>query len=159
VITLGQELYRPTIRDERTLLLEPYFKQVQFTIAAASASGVGNIPVALDRSLYLHSFTVVGAMGALDQLGFAQVAAVSQAGTLNILFAVNGNATGLQGDGQPAAAAAGGAIYFNRMSQILLPPGVVSIQFNATRLNTTNASTLTLLLNSWLVPPGGSGRA
>lgn len=160
MFTFGEQLYRTTQRDEETLLVDPVFRFAPGTIAAASASGSVDIPVPLDRSLFVHSFTIELGATALSTWELVFLTLKDRVGATlpGAVFAIGNAGQTLVGESQ-ANSGVGAGCRFNRVFQLILPPGISAISCTAQRLVTTNAATFGFGINGYTIPPGRIGRA
>ena len=55
MLTLGQQLYSLTLRDQTTSFVDPFLRRNNVTAGAGQALVNIDIPVPIDRSLYIHS--------------------------------------------------------------------------------------------------------
>lgn len=160
MFTFGEQLYRPTGRDEETLLVVPMIRSPQFTLAAASAIGTFDMPIPADRMLFLHSFSLALNGVALSTWTQARLLIYDRSGAViigNIWEAVE--VGGLVGEGQVSVSGAGKNVNIVKIMQIALPPGIGGLRIEVTRSGTTNAVNWGFNTMAFTVPPGMFGRA
>jgi hypothetical protein len=162
MLTFGQDLYVPTSRDAQTLQLEPWFRVVQGTVAAAADTATVSLPIPPDRCLYVQQLQIALNGAALSTWNYASVALNDAIGNfMGGLFTV-GDQTGtlptLIGEAC-ATSGAGIGVRLNRQIQFVLPPQLGAINLSVRRSVNTNAATFGLAVIGYLLPPGGIARA
>lgn len=159
MLTIGQELYSPTLRDLQTLQLEPFNRAIGSQIPAAQVSGSVDILVPADRAMWLHAFTLLGQPTALSTWQQFSFALLDRGGNVlpSGLVVFGGVGCTLQGD-NCGAGVAGAAVAINRLSGIVIPPSVSALRLTASRAVTTNPADFVLAVTGYLIPPGGIGR-
>jgi hypothetical protein len=156
MLTLGQNLYILTNRDEATLYVDSYFRQSLFTqpIGTSVSNDTVGLEIPLDRSLYLSCATIIAAPGAGNSVQALGIRAVSASGIEYPLFQQNGSS--LNGDN--VTGAAGGTIAMWRSFNLVLPPSTRRIVATLARTGSLNAATVDVFVCGYLIPPGGLGR-
>lgn len=156
MLTVGQGLYQLTERDQATLYVDSYFRGGTVSIAAGTTAGSLDLPIPIDRCLFIHSVNIKGDPTALSTWTNFRLNVTSNDGTSVFQIFSATNEAGLASDN--GAAAAGSTCTLFRVFQIMLPPSVSKVTFLASRAVTTNAATATINLSGYLIPPGRFGR-
>lgn len=165
MFAIGEQLYRLTPRDEETLLLEPYFRRIDVSIAGASASGFGELFFALDRTLFLKSVVYeFNAVALANWTGFQLISSNAPGNFIHYIDGLDAGAIAgaaspvMVSPSYPAAPAVGSGVMWRQDMSMLVPAGASRIRFTAYRNNTVNVATASCWLTGYLIPPGGIGR-
>lgn len=148
MLTFGDQLYQLTLRDLTTAFVDPFFRSASSTLAAASANGNVQIPVPVDRSLFLHSFVIDMSAEAVTQWESWSIIA-KRANNETVGFPYQ----------RALVPVANQRISDTYNVGIILPPGIVALQFGPTRIGTTNGVGFSFTVNGYLIPPGKINRA
>lgn len=154
MFTLGQDLYRPTLRDEQTLLIEPFWRQ--FTGSGSTTVLAFFVDLPRDRALFIQRFVLEGQAAVGELWTRIEVNANFNTLTHRLWSARNGNiGDGLIGND---AGATPNAIYYTDVPlEVVCPPFTERIQVNATK-SAAGAGTISCFITGYLIPPGGIGR-
>jgi hypothetical protein len=159
MFSFGEQLYRPTIRDEQTLLVDSFFRS--FTVNYGI--GVGNvstfIQIPKDRAFYLHQLQFNLTAVAADTW---TVIAVTLFNNDNSVFLARllilGDTAGLIGDNASTRGINVGP-NINKTFGLVVPPST-SIEVAMTRTGGLAAATAPIFsVAGYLLPPGGIARA
>jgi hypothetical protein len=163
----GDQLYRMTSRDEETLLIEPFYRQIFITVPLGGTAR-GEITVPPDRALYVgHVFAFldpqagVGAHwhawqlnGASSPIGAPLVEPV-QIVTINAGLATQR----LLSDRQNGVTGDGAIIAHDVTVDFVFPPGIQRLVFDAFRTAGTGPAVARCWVRGYLIPPGRIGRS
>lgn len=159
MFNFGEILYRLTPRDEKTLLVDPYFRDsgVQ-TINAGVTQQTYNYTVPVDRCLYLHDVIVALEPIAASIWQFISVTVADAAGRVGTV-ATRRCFLGLADDnvgGNVGGVGKGVMITLN--CRLVLPPQISQLQVNVSRDTSANAGSFVSKVSGYVIPPGGIGR-
>lgn len=155
MFNLGQQLYQLTQRDLVGIGADPFFRTFTGNAPAAQSFGLLQIPLELDRALYLHAFSAYLINTALATWTSFLIAAENAAGQ-SVVLSRGGNNTQLNGDN--GAGGVGASVMVSRTLQIVVPPQTRRLSFIVTRTDLTNQANFELALNGYYIPPGRIGR-
>lgn len=158
MFSFGEILYRLTARDEKTLLVDPYFRDSGIqTLNIGTANQTYNFTVPVDRCLYLHDVNVAlePTVGTIWQFFSVTVAdAGGRVGTVGVRRAV----AGLIGDNESGVGAAGKGVMITIPVRLVLPPQIDKLQINVSRDTSAQITTFVSKISGYIIPPGGIGR-
>lgn len=160
VFSFGEQLYRPTLRDEQTLLIEPFARLINITIPIGPSTVNQLLVPPLDRCLFIESLVIVGIPGVADTIiGFDvnQGDPVFGSQPLRVFEVFDGN--GLIGTNASSVSGPGKEIVISLPNFNHLFPPRSSVGFDVNRDNAAVISTVQINLYGYLLPPGGMGRA
>lgn len=145
MFNVGQQLYNLTSRDMQTSFLDPFFRTQTGTAAITQNNAAVNFTLPIDRSLYIHSVVFLCQAEAATDWISVQVAVGQSGGSVGV-FRQSTNSV-LADEFQ--------ATYF---MDLILPPGINTLQLQANRTGTTGAANSIMTVNGYLIPAGGINR-
>jgi hypothetical protein len=162
MLNIGQSLYRTTLRDETTLLLDPFFRSSVGSVGIGALTAAVDLAIPADRILYLSSFSIYLQGTALSTWGSASIDLVDR-GAVQLqgsLFSIGDQTvtSTLIGDNQ-VGSGVGVSVRINRNPRICLPPNLGSVRISVSRQVNTNAAPFGVSICGYLIPPGEIGRA
>lgn len=161
MLSFGEQLYRPTAKDEETLLVEPLFRELTVLIPGASQLALWVLPIPIDRSLYIERVSCQGFSYVYAGNGwaewFVQLDARFAGGLITVCNRGNGGFNPLISDG--VAANAPNAPFTQTVDvKTVYPPGMATVRFNASTPAKAVDASVSFTISGYLIPPGRIGR-
>lgn len=162
MFSFGEQLYRLTGRDEETLLIDPFFRWIDLTLAGAATNNSIDVTYPIDRALFIRSVSanLNAPPGAFSWTEWTLQIFNSQypIRLATVALKASGATTiPLASDGA-LVTAVGQYVTNEVMVDYIFPPGLNTLRFGAGRNGGVADATARILIKGYLLPPGQIGR-
>jgi hypothetical protein len=147
MLHIGGQLYNLTNRDVQSIFLEPKFFQATFTLGAGVTQSNQTVPLAMDRSYWIHSVVI---------RGLAETLTTWDEWTIDLRDSGSNRVATLAR--QRIAGAANTAFVSTVPIGFAVPPQTSALQLTFTRGGATNAVDANYSINGYYIPAGGIAR-
>lgn len=149
MLSIGEQLYQLTLRDQTTAYMDPFFRALSpVALGIGVSTGSASLQIPTDRALWLHSLIFSGSAEAATQWN-AFTLALAQAGV---------QVTTIVAKGLNSAVGSSYTETFQMGNGLLIPPNTSALNFNLSRAGTTGVANASFTAVGYLIPPGRINR-